>query len=161
MKLRCLLSSSGIEPQEFFSNDYVVNDLAIVQLYMRYSGHGPLLFRILARSKNGKVRVKVSCQDMDLPFYKEWIGKHVWVHIGSKRSCDISLDNVNTCIFNTNISASKVEEFNYLMKLYNDVDFTDFNLSAGDGTVAVHRAHLAAHSNVFQAMLTRERKGDH
>ncbi|XP_063386241.1 uncharacterized protein LOC134672273 [Cydia fagiglandana] len=156
LKLRCLLSFSGSEPQEFSSNDYIVNDLAIVKLYIKDSPKS-LLCKILARAKYRKVKVKVSCQDMDEPFYGEWICINSWKQIGCRQNCDISLDNVYTCLFNVTISASKVEE-SYHMKLYNDVDFTDFILSAGDGSVAVHRAHLAAHSDVFQAMLTKEWK---
>ncbi|XP_047996919.1 uncharacterized protein LOC125234633 isoform X2 [Leguminivora glycinivorella] len=156
LKLRCLLSFSGTEPQEFFSEDYVINDLAIVQLHIKDSPK-TLFCKILARAKCGKVKVKVSCQDMGEPFYDEWICDNSWIQIGSRQNCDIHLDNVYTCLFHVNISASKVGE-SYLMRLYNDVYFTDFNLSAGDGSVAVHRAHLAAHSDVFQAMLTKDWK---
>ncbi|XP_063386222.1 kelch-like protein 38 [Cydia fagiglandana] len=39
-------------------------------------------------------------------------------------------------------------------KLYEDKDFTDFYLCAGDGKIAVHKNFLVAHSDVFKAMLS-------
>ncbi|XP_063386254.1 uncharacterized protein LOC134672287 [Cydia fagiglandana] len=42
--------------------------------------------------------------------------------------------------------------------IYLDEDFTDFQLSTAEGSVAVHRAILAAHSDVFRRMLSGEWK---
>ncbi|XP_063386223.1 uncharacterized protein LOC134672254 [Cydia fagiglandana] len=52
------------------------------------------------------------------------------------------------------ISAFKVEATIY-KKLCDDTEFTDFQLTTSDGSVAVHKAHLAALSDVFKAMLCR------
>lgn len=42
--------------------------------------------------------------------------------------------------------------------IYLDEDFTDFQLSTAEGSVSMHRAILAAHSDVFRRMLSGEWK---
>ncbi|XP_063386225.1 kelch-like protein 24 [Cydia fagiglandana] len=55
------------------------------------------------------------------------------------------------------IKAFKVEATIY-KKLCDDTEFTDFQLTTTDGSLAIHKAILAAHSDVFKAMLCREWK---
>ncbi|XP_063357906.1 uncharacterized protein LOC134647485 [Cydia amplana] len=43
-------------------------------------------------------------------------------------------------------------------KFYEDTEFTDFHLHATDGNVPMHKALLAANSDVFKAMLNGEWK---
>ncbi|XP_047997089.1 protein roadkill-like [Leguminivora glycinivorella] len=158
LKLRCFISTSGTEREEFTSTEFNVNDLAIVRLHFKDKLHEPLQCKIRTRAISGKViKVKVSCQDTDEAFYSEWICTNEWKYIGKKYLCDVALSDVLTNVLSINISASQVED-SPLAKLYDDVDFTDFNLSAGGGTVPVHKALLAIQSDVFRAMLTREWK---
>ncbi|XP_061721029.1 uncharacterized protein LOC133527852 [Cydia pomonella] len=155
LKLRCVINSSGTAWEEFTSTDFNVCDLAIVRLHFRDKLRLPLECKILTQAISGKVKVKVSCQDVDEAFYSEWICMNEWKQIGKKHYCDVSLDDVLTNMLDINISASQVED-SPLAKLYGDADFVDFNLCAGGGTVPVHRALLAIQSDVFRAMLTRE-----
>ncbi|XP_063386168.1 uncharacterized protein LOC134672198 [Cydia fagiglandana] len=56
------------------------------------------------------------------------------------------------------ISVSSSASITGMLKLYEDDEFIDFKLSTGEGSLPVHRAHLAANSNVFKTMLSREWK---
>ncbi|XP_063366761.1 uncharacterized protein LOC134655243 [Cydia amplana] len=157
-KLRCLVSIFGIQCQEQ-TQDFVVNNLAKVRMHFRVQNQvSPLACNILAlplEDKN-KVKVIVSCQDTDVPFHST-VMLDKWTQFGSKQNCDIVVDKFRTCLLNVIIFASKVDDF-CPAKIYHDADFTDFNLSAAEGSVAVHRVILAAHSDVFRAMLSHEWK---
>ncbi|XP_063540364.1 uncharacterized protein LOC134749374 [Cydia strobilella] len=56
------------------------------------------------------------------------------------------------------VTAYKCKKETVLSKLYTDSDFTDFRLATSEGSVPVHKAYLAAHSDVFKAMLSNEWK---
>lgn len=58
---------------------------------------------------------------------------------------------------NVTINAFKVSA-TFNKKLFDDTEFTDFQLTTSDGSLPVHKAYLAAHSEVFKAMLHREWK---
>ncbi|XP_063540234.1 uncharacterized protein LOC134749270 isoform X2 [Cydia strobilella] len=152
------------EENEVQSEELTVNELATVRLNFYTKDSNSALVTYITtqkheKAKDDKVKVKVSCHEFDNPFYSEWIcgEKKERREIGQKYRCDISLNHVRTCLLNITISAHKVQDC-LLVKLYNDVEFTDFNLGSNNGSVAVHRAHLAAHSDVFKAMLSREWK---
>ncbi|XP_063366762.1 TD and POZ domain-containing protein 1-like [Cydia amplana] len=164
LKLTCIVSlcHENAEPgMEKISADFNANDLAMVNIKFECNKKIPLNCSILARNhekaKDCKIKVKVSCQETDEPCYLEWICEDQYKLIGGRWICDVSLNNMHTSMWNINITANKVEE-SFLTNFYNDIDFTDFNLSALDGSVAVHRAYLAAHSDVFRAMLRKEWK---
>ncbi|XP_063386249.1 uncharacterized protein LOC134672282 [Cydia fagiglandana] len=165
LKLTCIvnLCHENEKPcMEKITADYNVNDLAKVNIKFEcITKTTPLNCSILARNhekaEDCKIKVKVSCQETDEPSYLEWICEDQYKLIGGRWICDVTLNNMHTSMWNINITANKVEE-SYLTNFYNDIDFTDFNLSALDGSVAVHRAYLAAHSDVFRAMLRNEWK---
>lgn len=163
LKLRCMICIVE-EENEAYSEELTVNDLVTVRLrfYTKDSQSALLTFITVQKdikAKDDKVKLKVSCHEFDKPFYSEWFCRErkESIKIGEKLLCDVSLNDVRTCLLNITISAHKVQDC-LLVKLYNDVDFTDFNLGSDNGSVAVHRAHLAAHSDVFKAMLSREWK---
>ncbi|XP_063386224.1 uncharacterized protein LOC134672256 [Cydia fagiglandana] len=56
------------------------------------------------------------------------------------------------------VTAYECKKEMVLSKLYADSDFTDFHLATSDGSVPVHKAYMAAHSDVFKAMLNNEWK---
>ncbi|XP_047997410.1 uncharacterized protein LOC125235004 [Leguminivora glycinivorella] len=157
-KLRCLISIFGVQCQEQ-TQDFVVNNLAKVRLHFRVQSQTlPLSCNILALplENNNKIRVIVSCQDTDVPFVSRVLLDR-WTQVGSKQNCDIAVDKFRTCLISFIIFASKFDDF-CPAKIYNDADFTDFNLTAPEGSIAVHRVILAAYSDVFRAMLSHEWK---
>ncbi|XP_063540335.1 uncharacterized protein LOC134749346 [Cydia strobilella] len=162
LKLTCIIGLSDEDKMIHVTNNFIVNGLANVCLRFKCNGMGtPLVCSILSfslkKAEGWKVKLKVSCQETDIPFYSEWVCNGQWKTIGQRLCSDTSLDNVYINIININITTGKVEE-SFHKKIYDDVDFTDFNLSAADGSVAVHRTYLAAHSDVFRAMLRKEWK---
>ncbi|XP_047996923.1 uncharacterized protein LOC125234639 [Leguminivora glycinivorella] len=163
LKLRCMISIFD-EVSEVQSEIFTVNNLVTVRLQFYNKDNDSALLTFIhaqkcTKAKGDKVKLKVSSHEFNKPFYSEWLCKEIPEshNLGEKSDCDVSLNNVRTCLLNITISAHKVEDC-LLVKLYNDVDFTDFHLVSDDGSVAVHRAHLAAHSDVFKAMLSREWK---
>ncbi|XP_047997063.1 uncharacterized protein LOC125234730 [Leguminivora glycinivorella] len=162
LKLTCIIGISDGPNMKCVTDQFNVNDLVSVRLNFACNGMGsPLVCSILSwnlkTDDECKVKVKVSCQETDIPFYSEWVCDKKWKRIGERLSSDTILDDVYINVININITTCKVEE-SRLTKIYNDVDFTDFNLSAVDGSVAIHRTFLAAHSDVFRAMLRNEWK---
>ncbi|XP_063386127.1 uncharacterized protein LOC134672153 [Cydia fagiglandana] len=153
LKLRCMISILE-EENEVQSEEFTVNELATVRFkFYTKDSQSALLTFITAQQhvkakddKIDKVKLKVSCLEFDKPLYSEWFCRErkETRKLGEKLNCDISLNNVRTCLLNITISAHKVQDC-LLVKLYNDVEFTDFNLGSENGSVAVHRAHLAAH----------------
>lgn len=166
LRLRCVvnhsskISKANEKSLQARSKKFNINDLATVQLEFE-SKKNVFLGKIIAvnheNAKNCKVKVNVSCQDVDAPFYSEWICDGQWKEFGKKSTCDSDFLNIATHVLDINITACKVHE-SFIVKLYNDVYFTDFKLSTVEGSVAVHRSCLAACSDVFQAMLSREWK---
>ncbi|XP_063540456.1 uncharacterized protein LOC134749455 [Cydia strobilella] len=165
LKLTCIVNIFHEHENPYMEKiitGFNVNELAMVDVKFDYNKRQkPLNCSILAlnheKAKYGKIKVKVSCQEADEPSYSEWICNDQYKLIGGRLICDVYLNDVYTSLWNINITANKVEE-SFLTNFYNDIDFTDFNLSALDGSVAVHRAYLAAHSDVFRAMLRKEWK---
>ncbi|XP_063544392.1 protein roadkill-like [Cydia strobilella] len=166
LRLRCVvnysskISKANEKTLQVRSENFHINDLATVRLEFENS-KSAFTCKILAvnheSAKNCKVKVNVSCQDVDTPFYSEWICDDQWKVFGKKSTSDTDFLNVVTDVLDINITACKVIE-SFIVKLYNDVYFTDFKLSTVEGSVPVHRACLAVCSDVFQAMLTREWK---
>ncbi|XP_063366992.1 protein roadkill-like [Cydia amplana] len=66
-------------------------------------------------------------------------------------------DNIKLT-FNVNINILVRKCKSVLDLIYLDEDFTDFQLSTAKGSVPLHRAILAAHSDVFRRMLSGEWK---
>ncbi|XP_063386250.1 uncharacterized protein LOC134672283 [Cydia fagiglandana] len=162
LKLTCIIGLSDEDEMKHITNNFNVNDLANVCLKFECDGMGSSLVCSIKSwnrkmGEDWKVKMKVSCQETDIPFYSEWVCDGQWKKIGERLCSDTILDNVYINVININITTSKVED-SFLKKIYDDVDFTDFNLSAADGSVAVHRTYLAAHSDVFRAMLKKEWK---
>ncbi|XP_063366763.1 kelch-like protein 23 [Cydia amplana] len=163
LKLRCMISILE-EENEVHSEEFTVNELATVRFkFYTKDSQSALLAFVTAqkhvKAKDDKVKLKFSCHEFDKPLYSEWFCRERkdTRKIGEILHCDISLKDVRTFLLNITITAHKVQDC-LLVKLYNDVEFTDFNLGSENGSVAVHRAHMAAHSNVFKAMLSREWK---
>ncbi|XP_063545200.1 uncharacterized protein LOC134753284 [Cydia strobilella] len=164
LKLRCMISlcSLNAKPLETISSQHFnVTDLAEVQLQFNFKNKNFVECYILAqnhiKAKNIEVKIKASCQEISEPFYSEWICDNQWKTIGIRENYDVNLNCVCTTLLDINISARKVGP-SLLLNLYNDVDFTDFSLSTSEGSVGVHKACLAATSDVFRAMLSHEWK---
>ncbi|XP_063391348.1 protein roadkill-like [Cydia fagiglandana] len=166
LRLRCVVNHSSKVSKAnertlvVTSEKYHIDNLATIRFEFE-SYKSAFTCKILAvnhdSAKNYKVKVNVSCQDVDTPFYSEWICDDQWKNFGIKSICDSDFLNVVTDVLDINITACKALE-SFIVKLYKDIYFTDFKLSTVEGSVAVHRACLAACSDVFQAMLSREWK---
>ncbi|XP_063540510.1 uncharacterized protein LOC134749499 [Cydia strobilella] len=110
----------------------------------------------LAHDLNIKVNIDCECLayskfDIDTP--KEW---SEWELMGSKKTFVQSKGSQSRICYTTIqffISAYERNINTMSLELYTDTEFTDFYLSTGEDKVAVHKAFLIAHSDVFKAML--------
>ncbi|XP_047996843.1 BTB/POZ domain-containing protein At4g08455-like [Leguminivora glycinivorella] len=96
--------------------------------------------------------VKIKVHNSEKQIYSN---KSNWEIIDYQWSIICSTGNVFH--IDVTINAFKCEPTIY-KKLCEDTDFTDFRLTTSDGSVPVHKAYLAALSDVFKAMLCREWK---
>ncbi|XP_047984890.1 uncharacterized protein LOC125225293 [Leguminivora glycinivorella] len=81
------------------------------------------------------------------------IGCHSCINVNGKKTF-IYLIDVDITIYKQ-FPAVSIPNID---KLYEDTEFTDFQLHAADGNVPMHKALLAANSNVFKAMMNGEWK---
>lgn len=134
-----------------------VNSLALVRFNFRYAlkkNFYHLISTISAKktatAKSSTVTMNVTCGTVE----KECICSDDWTEtelISKERD---SSETVVKSSLQVNIT---VQETRCLLlqslKLYEDDEFTDFQLHVADGTVAVHKSVLAIHSDVFKTML--------
>lgn len=100
-------------------------------------------------------------KECDCPeFFTEWIkmGEIQSTH-SDQRSSRVRYNFWNLNRLEVTLAVFKVHTVSFA-KLYEDDEFCDFHLMAGDGnaSVPVHRACLALHSDMFRTMLRREWK---
>ncbi|XP_061721035.1 TD and POZ domain-containing protein 5-like [Cydia pomonella] len=109
-----------------------------------------------AKEKN--IKINVNCLDLkyselNIEVPNDW---SKWQEMG------LTQPYVRNGLYYTTVSivvtAYECKKETVLSKLYTDSVFTDFHLVTSEGSVPVHKACLAAHSDVFKAMLTNEWK---
>lgn len=100
-------------------------------------------------AKTSPVKLVVTCATAN--YTEEWIctDDKYWNEMG-EISHDSSCRHVNIYHLEIEINVSKKELI--YSKLYNDKETTDFHLCTEEGSVPVHKACLAAHSDVFSTM---------
>ncbi|XP_061722830.1 uncharacterized protein LOC133529190 [Cydia pomonella] len=166
VKLVYTITCSG-DKHTLISIPFVVNNLIHIRFKWEYSKKSAKKMKIvcsfssrrLVSEKYSKInmdlrsdRLKYMMTDYCPP--KCWSDWQSMAEITPQLLPDLSAYYYTTCDYY--ITASQVKTDMISSKLYEDTDFTDFNLSTPDGTVAVHKACLAAHSDVFRRMLAGE-----
>lgn len=163
MKLKCLISTTE-NNCEFISNALNVNDLAMVSLkFVVKDKYLNTFICSLTHAKAKDFLIKVKVQE-GTSSYCEWICRNdgQYKQVGYpiilwNCSTRCVVQDVWSGLLNLTVSASKIL-CGLPVKLYKDEDFTDFNLSCAEGSVAIHKSHMAAHSDVFKTMLSQEWK---
>lgn len=106
-------------------------------------------------SKDVAVKMAVNCRNTG--YSEQWIlpQQEVWKQLGvihHVSECE------NVCYYRLEVDIGVCVLESPLLKLYNDNVFTDFHLSSSEGSIAVHKACLAAHSDMFRTMFGGEWK---
>ncbi|XP_063386252.1 uncharacterized protein LOC134672285 [Cydia fagiglandana] len=144
---------------EKLSEVFNIDDLAEVRF--RFVSSTDTLSTFLSIKKHASAKdtaVKVDVKSEDLGYTQQWVCTEHWVDwqdMGVKPTMT-AVDNYLVA-FRINITLIEEKCFN-APNIYEDDDFTDFHLSTAEGRVAVHRVHLATHSEVFKTMLGHEWK---
>lgn len=156
LMLSFTMNKSKLRVDEYIrSRDFNIHNIAEIGFLLKLHKDTDIHYEIMARkhslAKNLLVQLHVVCEapqfDSKLSCTEEWPGKTImgWGGVGIKHFHIL-----------INISVSSAGIIN--MKLYEDEEFTDFKLSTDEGSLPVHKAHLAANSDVFKTMLSREWK---
>ncbi|XP_061720949.1 BTB/POZ domain-containing protein 9-like [Cydia pomonella] len=170
LKLLVALTCTGERDACIISNELLIDDLVKVRFQWSSKkckdNDAPEISTKLSLSKcdadnNSSIKINFTSEILEYSA----IGIHTlnkwseWELIGTtKPNVKTVKPLVYTIIIDILIT---VYQFNIDMtfpKLYSDTDFTDFALSTTGGSVPIHKVCLAAHSDVFRAMLKGEWK---
>ncbi|XP_063368742.1 protein roadkill-like [Cydia amplana] len=166
VKLVYTITCSG-EKHTLVSIPFIVNNLIEIRFKWDYSKISAKKIKIVC-SFSSKRLVSEKCTTINVDLRSDrlkymktdfcpperWSDWECMAEITPQLLPNLSAYYYTTCDYY--IAACKVKTDMISSKLYEDTDFTDFNLSTPDGSVAVHKACLAAHSDVFKRMLSGE-----
>lgn len=107
-----------------------------------------------------EIKISLTCKEQN--YSEEWMTTEnwsAWNEIGNqdKKEMESNYPDVYLHTFEFAVNAIEVAS-NLFAKLYDDKDFTDFQLSSSEGSVSVHKACLASHSDMFKIKLANEWK---
>ncbi|XP_063395754.1 uncharacterized protein LOC134680575 [Cydia fagiglandana] len=161
LKFMVSCSSSDIDRKasDAVTEPINVNNLALVRFKFHYAlkDFYHLISTISTKKKEtvkySTVTINVTCDTVE----KECICSDDWTEIELISKVRDSSQNVVILVITSlqvNITTQETAcPLLQSLKLYEDDEFTDFQLHVADGTVAVHKSVLSIHSDVFKTML--------
>ncbi|KAI8420327.1 hypothetical protein MSG28_008854 [Choristoneura fumiferana] len=145
------------------NEDTVIDNLVAVSAKLQFNDKLCFIaYKKLNTEENVEIELSVTCEDPS--FNAKWIcteDSSDWREIGTlcnNNILDVDGYYVYTCHLKIHVSVRKIEKSTLCAQMFLDADFTDFSLSASNGSVAVHKIVMACHSDVFKAMLNGEWK---
>ncbi|XP_048005767.1 uncharacterized protein LOC125241363 [Leguminivora glycinivorella] len=156
---------------EEITETIIVDDMVEVGFKFKFKGNITPILRIKLKNSNNQdttVPIHVTFYDeYKVIFNKQIFCSSVWLEasMGERHGYDDSFRarglDIYLYFFEIDITVQKQfprASIPNINKLYEDTEFADFQLHAADGNVPMHKAYLAANSDVFKAMVKGEWK---
>ncbi|XP_063540220.1 protein roadkill-like [Cydia strobilella] len=132
-----------------------VHGLALIKIFTKKKTYKDLFLSVMKHESTMMLNIEMTLKCENPSFEHTPTCSETWsqdLYLFQKRYDNTRL----TFKVEVNIRVNKRKSV--LDLIYLDEDFTDFQLSTAEGSVSVHRAILAAHSDVFRRMISGEWK---
>ncbi|XP_063543911.1 uncharacterized protein LOC134752220 [Cydia strobilella] len=159
--MKLVFSIDALKQGTYISHIYDIYNMIDIQFLLKQHEDDDLEYYICARksesacASNLKIKIQRAFEEAahtcHLTCKVHW---SQWQPMGY----DLSNDSKRYLHLHCTVSITSKREDGVIKSLHEDEHYTDFQLSATDGTVAVHKVLLAANSPVFKTMLSGEWK---